>query len=1089
MPIEDRVFSRIQGEFMFRTKARIVFICALFILGAITTFAQERAGGLEGRVRDPNGAVVPNAQVSITSVSSSGGARPDVTIGFKRDVTTDDDGFFRVLEVPPGFYSITVNAGSGFSSTTLNNVQVVLGKNTPVDINLTVGEQNVTVDVSGSDVVAIDPADTKIQTNITAQTAELLPKGTNFTSLLQVAPAVRNEPLGGGFQIDGSSGSENTFIIDGQEVTNFRTGSLNNNFNLPFSLVQEVQVKSSGFEAEFGGATGGVINVVTRGGANDFHGEFGMQFRPSRLQPAQRQFLSPLGDGTYITPVRDSGNDVFPIASFSGPIIKDRFWFFGAYSPQYLVSERTIRTLNPTTNALVATETYRQKITREYAFARLDAQVFQNLRVTGTYTYNPIVQEGILPGFNTLFDPVPSADFGGTTGLLRGAAFQNQRGGRQNANQTTGQIVWTPSNSLILSVRGGHNFLNEKLDSYGVPAVGPVRFSCSTLSTQTPPPQAGCVIGQSNGVPVLQQLLYDASTRDTVDADITYIGSFLGRHELKGGYQYNGLSNKVDQLQTPQVILRYGVPIGQLAGRDITPTAGAIGSGQLRRFSRRGDVSSNNQGIFIQDRWQPVNRLAINIGVRAERENVPSFAEGAPDLEFNFGDKIAPRIGVAFDLTGDGKTKISAFYGWFYDRFKYELPRGSFGGEFFRDDYFEIFAGDGAFTSFTPGLIIGNFADPIGGACPQTGFLGSGRTRCQIDRRIPSNSGLGAEFGAIDPDIKAFRQSEFTVNVERDLSAGFLVSGRYTHKQVDRAIEDAGFLTSTGGEAYIIGNPGRGLARQVAEANGFLALEPERKYDAFEVRLDKRFASDYYFNVNYTYSRLFGNYSGLASSDEDGRVSPNVNRFFDLPFAGFTAAGGPDNGRLPTDRPHALKFYGAYSLDWNKRFGVGGNSTEFSLFTTAQSGTPLTTEIDVLGIDTVPLFGRGNLGRTEMFTQTDVAIRHKYRFGRDGRFTIVGEFDILNLFNEANELDRFTFINGTSFSLVEPELGLITEAESELPNALNLAIARFQRNGAQGAIIDFINNPDLGGGNDPRYRRSSLFQAPREIRFGFRFLF
>lgn len=1077
---------------MSKIKFSFFMVFAILIFGCLHISAQERAGGIEGTVRDPSGAVVPNAQVTIASSASSPGARPDVTIGFNRTVTSDDNGFFRVLEVPPGFYTVTVPASAGFSSATLNNVQVILGKNTPLEINLAVGGQNVVVDVTAEGTNTIDPADTKIQTNITAQTAELLPKGTNFSSLLQVAPAVRNEPLSGGFQVDGASGSENTFIIDGQEVTNFRTGSLNNNYNLPFSLVQEVQVKSSGFEAEFGGATGGVINVVTRGGSNDFHGEFGMQFRPSKLQAGPRPFLSPLGDGTYINPRRDGGVDVFPVATFNGPIVRDRIWFFGAYTPQIFEAERTIDRLDPTTGAFISSETYRQKIKREYAFGRIDAQPFSNLRVSGTFTYNPIIQEGIFPGFNTLFDPLPSADFGGTTGVLTGAAFQNQRGGRQNSNLSTGQIVWTPTNSLILSIRGGHSFLNEKLDSYGVPPVGPIRFLCSSLSTSAPPANAGCVIGQSNGVPVLQQLLYDASTRDTIDADITFIGNLFGRHELKGGYQYNGLSNKVNQLQTPQVILRYGVPINQLAGRNITPSPTAIGSGQLRRFSRIGDVSSDNQGFYIQDRWQPIPRLAINVGVRAERETVPSFAPGAPDLTFNFGDKIAPRVGVAFDVTGDGRTKVSAFYGWFYDRFKYELPRGSFGGEFFRDDYFEIFPTSGAFTSFTPGLILGNFSDPIGGSCPQTGFLGSGLSRCQIDRRIPSNAGLGAEFGAVDPDIQAYRQSEFTVNLERDLGKGFLVSGRYTRKQLDTAIEDAGFLTSTGGEAYIIGNPGRGLARQVAEANGFTVIEPERKYDAFEVRLDRRFADDYYFNVNYTYSRLFGNYSGLASSDEDGRVSPNVNRFFDLPFAGFTAFGGFDNGRLPTDRPHAFKFYGAYSLDWNKRFGFGsggGNTTEFSAFTTAQSGTPLTTFIDILGIDTIPLYGRGDLGRTEMFTQTDLAIRHKYRFGRDGRFSMIFEADVLNIFNESNELQRFIDINGTSFSLLEPELGLVTAAEADLPNALNLAIARFQQRGAQSAIVNFINNPDLGGGTDPRYGRPTLFQTPREFRFGFRFLF
>ena len=108
------------------------------------------------------------------------------------------------------------------------------------------------------------------------------------------------------------------------------------------------------------------------------------------------------------------------------------------------------------------------------------------------------------------------------------------------------------------------------------------------------------------------------------------------------------------------------------------------------------------------------------------------------------------------------------------------------------------------------------------------------------------------------------------------------------------------------------------MALEVAEEAGFLPLEAVRDYDAFEIGLDKRFVNNFYFNANYTYSRLFGNYSGLASSDEptggSGRQSPNVNRNFDLPFIGFTGVGEPDNGRLATDRPHVFKFYGAYEI-------------------------------------------------------------------------------------------------------------------------------------------------------------------------------
>jgi hypothetical protein len=275
------------------------------------------------------------------------------------------------------------------------------------------------------------------------------------------------------------------------------------------------------------------------------------------------------------------------------------------------------------------------------------------------------------------------------------------------------------------------------------------------------------------------------------------------------------------------------------------------------------------------------------------------------------------------------------------------------------------------------------------------------------------------------------------------------------------------------------------LYRQLAEAAGYRGdLKPQRQYDALEVRLDRRFANNFFFQANYTFSRLYGNYSGLASSDEDGRLSPNVNRFFDLPHAGYTVAGGPDNGRLPTDRPHVFKFYGAYVLDWNDRFGFQNHSTDFKLFTTVQSGTPVTSVVDIYSIDTIVLTKRGDLGRTEMFTGTDFALSHRYRFGRDNRFTLVADLDILNIFNEANETNRQNLINITNYDLTATNIGLLGPNDPADPNLRRvLAIRRFQENGAPN-LLNLVNT-----GQYPLYNKSSAFQGPREFRFGFRLLF
>lgn len=1063
----------------------------VFCLTAIA-FGQETSGTIEVTVTDAQGAVVPNASITI---ASSRTARSNTT-GFRRTATTDSDGFERILQVPPGTYSVTVGAISGFAERTIDNIDVALGKATPVSVVLG-ASTTVSVDVT-TEESPIDTTDTKIQTNISQKDAELLPKGTNFASLLKISPATRPEPLSGGFQIDGASGSENTFIIDGQERTNAFSGELDSNSNLPFQLVQEIQVKSSGFEAEYGGATGGVINVVTRGGSNDFRGEFGFQMRVPKFQPRTRPVLDFTG-GTVRDLQYDRNNTLafFPTGTFGGPILKDHLWFFGSYTPQIFSQNRLITYRSGTTglpNSLGSVE-YRSRQTNEYAFGRIDAQPINSIRLNGSFTYNPIIVEGELPGLTTQFSALPNASANGQLA----AQYQDQLGGRQNAKNVTGQAVWTPTNNLIFSVRGGHNFLNSKLGTYGRPSASSVtRVACSALSINIPA-NAGCTAGGSNGIAVFDSTAFDATKRNTLDADITYITSFLGRHEFKGGYQFNGLSNDVLSERVNQFTLRYGRDIVNLSGRSIAISPTAIGAGVVRRIGTQGSVSSKNEGVFFQDKYQPFNRLTLNLGIRAERENVPSFNPDAEDLKFDFGSKIAPRIGVAYDLTGDGKTKISGFFGRFYDRFKYELPRGSFGGDLFYDDYFEIFANDPAAFQFTPALVSGGaFVNSALGSCPQTGFA-FGRIRCSINRRVPSNAGLDVTVaGGIDPDIKPYRQSEMTFTFERELSSKFVVQGRYTRKRLDRAIEDVGFFNAQGSEVYIIGNPGEGFAEQVRLDQGFIANKAIRRYDALEVRLDRRFANDYYFNANYTFSRLYGNYSGLASSDEaqitgtgQGRTDPNVSRYFDAPFTEAVVAGGESLGRLATDRPHVFKFAGAFNLDWNKRFGFGSNNTtEFQTFFTAQSGTPQTTISSIAGYNTIIVNGRGDLGRTSTLTSTDFAIRHRYRFGRDNRFTLVGEMDVLNLFNQNNVLARYNIRAIDDFALEDPDNGLVTTAEETQLGAgsialIRLAQQRFQRNGAP-KLLGIINSADE---LDPRFGRPNLYQAPREVRFGFRLLF
>jgi hypothetical protein len=219
---------------------RLFPLAAILVLGMFSlAFSQETTGSIEGTIKDPQGNLVAGVPITVTGV----------TLGFTRTTNSQDDGRFVVTQLPPGVYKVTAGAASGFGEQVREGVQVVLGKPTAVEIVVQPAGATGTVVISESET-PISMTDNKIQTNITAQVADLLPKGTNFTSLLAIAPAVRSEPLSGGFQIDGASGSENTFIIDGQEVSNFRTGTLNTNNNIPFQFVQDIQVKSSGSRSD-----------------------------------------------------------------------------------------------------------------------------------------------------------------------------------------------------------------------------------------------------------------------------------------------------------------------------------------------------------------------------------------------------------------------------------------------------------------------------------------------------------------------------------------------------------------------------------------------------------------------------------------------------------------------------------------------------------------------------------------------------------------------------------------------------------------------------------------------------------------------
>ena len=322
----------------------------------------------------------------------------------------------------------------------------------------------------------------------------------------------------------------------------------------------------------------------------------------------------------------------------------------------------------------------------------------------------------------------------------------------------------------------------------------------------------------------------DQQTRLYFQADSTMYVKAGGEHQIKFGVQSDRVGNNVlsgesrnrvsifwnTALSTGSPLTRGTYGYYSVRSNGVAPKQG---------FITEGDISTNNLGLFAQDAWTINQKLTVNVGVRTEHEKVPIYTSGSDippvGIDFSFGDKLAPRAGFAYDVKGDGNWKVSGSWGIFYDIFKLELPRGSFGGDKWLEYYYT--------------LDTSNWNTLVDGAqCPPTcsGTL----IRGPIDFRHPS---FGSD--AIDPDLKPMKQQEMTFSLDHQLNEIMTVSARYVHKQVDRAIDDTGSLDAQGNEIYVIANPGEGLTALANVTRPIALPTAKRDYDSVEFAFEKRF--------------------------------------------------------------------------------------------------------------------------------------------------------------------------------------------------------------------------------------------------------
>lgn len=944
-----------------------ILLCA--IAAAWPAAAQEQRGSIEGVIRDASGAVLPG--VTVTAKSPS-------LVGLQTAVS-DTDGIYRFPALPPGKYELSGTL-QGFSVAVVDNLTLELGQVLKVDLKMAIAGVAESVQVR-AETPLIDVKQNAASTSIQEETIERVPKGRDFTNLIaQQAPGANDESKGGGLQIDGSSGSENRYVVDGMDTTSLRSGLSQKQLLTDF--IQEVQVKSSGYNAEYRASTGGVISAITKSGSNQFRGGVGVYFSSDELRGDQRPSLrlNPTNQtlAESINTPDDDASTWEPVFDLGGPLIRDRVWFYAGYVPQMDHSGRTVR---------FQSNGETQNFVRDIEDHNL------NYNVTGQLTRN---LRGKFAAANRRVFSAPNFPNIEPDGTSRDnfALFQGARQYTDSfEDQFSAVFDWVANNKFYVNLTSGYL-------SYGQRGKGPVasRLRHEFNGSNFQFPEIPATLRQSSGFAdeiSSSIIVKDDYGRFTFNTDATYYGSWKGRHTLKAGVQYERLTNDVNRgSQQPRIVLNWGALRGTLDGRRV---GGAYGHYTVTRGTVTvGDIAFDNLGLFLQDAWTVNDRLTLNLGVRTEKEHVPSYREENPGIDFKFADKIAPRVGFAWDIKGDSSWKAYGSWGVFYDLMKLSLSRILFGADRWVDYFYTL-------DTFDWPSIQCTYPPVSGPSCPGT-FIE------QADFRHAANE---RDNNLIDPSIKPMKTQEFTIGLDHELNKTTSVGVRYAHKWLNRAIEAFGVLEPGVGEIYRIANPGYGW--DVAPLTGpdcpNCPNQPpaKRVYDGLEFRLRKRFSGSWEGTASYTISRLYGNYSGLANSDENGRTDPNSSRGFDSLAESYDSRGNAVFGRLQTDRPHVFKAQGSYLFKFGTNVGVN-----YIL----QSGTPLNTQMNHISSIFFYPFGRGDLGRTPTYSQTDLLVGHT--------LTMLGSrvnlhVNVQNLFDQDVETNRNTTPYRDNLNVPYPE--------------------------------------------------------------------
>ena len=967
------------------------FIGILLLAGGALAQSQATTGNIEGRVLDPNGAAIPNVNVSATNKDN----------GFGKTGMADSEGNFVFVLLPPGRYKVEAKAASGFQPATYDNVIVTVGGRTSLEITLSVGSGTTVVDVQ-AEGATVETTRTSISSTVDERRVLNLPtNGRNFLDFATLTPGIVRDPTrAGDLAVGGQKGTLNSIQIDGTSSDNTffgqssgRVGSGRAPSQFSIDTVKEFQVNQNGFSAEFGRAAGAVINVVTKSGTNKFTGSAFEFFRDESLNAKNPNLVAanrpkPFGQ------INQFGG------TFGGPFKKDKAFFFGAYEGQRsnLPNPVVLNSLPfapANVQALLASKVASYDISRQQ-----DTFLFKT-------DFNINEKNQLWIRFN-------QQNFTGTNLENSGTLSAAEHTGNSNVKTSTLTSSWTSTLSA--------NWFNEFRFQYS-------RDREPGLANSNAPETA--VTANAGGINdgTFNFGRNNFSPRETTITRFQFINNqtfITGNHTIKygvdllfdkifnffpglfgGAYTFTSYTALSNQLATPGT---------QFASRYRQSFAGTGTTG--------GTTHPNNReyGFFVQDDWRATPKLTVNLGLRYDYQTIakppiqnPNAALLAAGFNTGFQPKdknnFGPRIGLSYAF--NDKTVLRGGYGIYFGRTPAILT-----GTAHSQNGIQVIAIDincttspalcplypNVFTSVPTGATLApinlylfnqNYKQPF-----------THQARFQFEREIFKNTTFSVQY-------TMFRGQDLTRTRNGNLAAP--VATTYP------LFSPAGVATGETLTVQRFSNP-----RPITTFQRISLFESTAKsfYQGLTFELNRRLANRWQFNMNYTFSHAKDNKpdqtSVVPGGGDDSKIAENQ---FDL---------SGEYGRSDLDVRHRFIFSPVYetgTFKWSENKVVRALLSDY-VFTgifSAQSGIAYSALVSgdpnadgITSTDRAPGTKRNQFSTPATWT-VDMRVGRTFRFGERYRLTLLAEG--FNIFNRPNVL----FVNNTLYSFSTTGGGRLTQ--------------------------------------------------------------